>query len=186
MVIGWLVSAPAKSGFVRMRPAFAVRRLSAAVQRQMTDDESFGEIASWPAAFIAAKPRSRRPCGRRAVAPIGELTAVGAQVLGGRSEHGGTVKDGPVGEPLQGLGVATGRDRPGFEFLRLGRAVARKTHALAPAKTLCCSHNRCENTAGRRGRGRLSYSQGTEVGSQPLDPARQSFCDAAQLPVAAR
>jgi len=58
-----------------------------------------------------------RPGGRGAVAAIGELAAMGVQVLGGRIEHGRAVEHRRIDEPLLRLGVAAGGDQPGFGLL---------------------------------------------------------------------
>jgi hypothetical protein len=82
-----------------------------------------------------------RPGGRRAVSAIGELAAVGVQVPGGRVQHGGTVENWRIDKTVLGFAVAACRDQSGFGFLRVGRSVARKTHAFWPPKTFCRSRN---------------------------------------------
>jgi hypothetical protein len=69
---------------------------------------------------IIGMERSR---GRRAVATIGELAAVGVQITAGRVQHGGTGKNRRIDETRRGVAVAARRDQPDFGFLpvRLSR-----------------------------------------------------------------
>src|SRR2546430_16140125 len=85
--------------------------------------------------------------------PVGEFSTVGVQVLGGWIEHGRTVEDRRVDEPPLSLGVAAGGDQSGFGFLRVGRTVVRKAHAIALSKRLWRSHNLIAKTQPRGGAG---------------------------------
>ena len=59
----------------------------------------------------------QRPRGRRAVAAILELAAMGVQIVGGRVEHGGTVDDRRIDKTLLCFGVAARRHQPGLGLL---------------------------------------------------------------------
>ena len=96
-----------------------------------------------------------RARGRRALAPIGELAAMGVQVGGGRVQHGGTVENRRIDKALLGLAVAACRDQAGFGFLPVERSVVRKTHAFWPPKTFCRSRNRSRKIRRRAGRDRI-------------------------------
>jgi hypothetical protein len=56
-----------------------------------------------------------------------------------------------------------------------------ETDVSAAPKTFCRSRVSPLKTGRRRVRAGVCWQQGTEVGRQPLDPDRQSFCDGSEL-----
>jgi hypothetical protein len=84
------------------------------------------------------------------------------------------VERDPADEAFEAAPRAAARgDQSGFELLLVGRSVVRKTHAFALSKTFCRSHNLIAKIC--RAAGQQAGRVYTEDGSQPLDPARQSF-----------
>ena len=61
----------------------------------------------------------QRPGGRRAVAAVLELAAMGMQIIRGRIKHGGTVDHGRIDETLLRLGVAARGYQRGFSSQRV-------------------------------------------------------------------
>ena len=92
----------------------------------------------------------QRPGGRRAVAAVLELAAMGVQVFGGRIEHGGTVEDRRIDKTLLGLGVAARRHQSGFGLLRVGRSVVRRIHAFAATQRRFAAAATCRLKSRRR------------------------------------
>ena len=169
----------AKSGFVRrrlLRHAPVIRRCAVADGWR----RSFDGIASWPAAFNAAKPRSR-PALRSSTfsSPTRGLQDDAGQA-GGAGEVRVTRSRGRDGLPVPDATPAS----HGVNSLRW--ACTPSAVGERRPKTFCRSTPRMAKTPSGDGVGPVSYQQNTEVGHQPLDPDRQSFCDATQLPVAAR
>ena len=71
-------------------------------------------------------------------------------------------------------------------FCGVGQAAGRNKTGLGAAKDVLSQPQRVTKTPPDGKTDRVSYSQDEEVGRQPLDPARQSFCDADNYQVAAR
>ena len=114
--------------------------------------------------------------GRGSAAAILELAAMGVQIVRRRIEHGGTVDHRRIDESFLRLGVAARRHQRGFGLLRLRCADDRKNSCVRRYQSpfAATATYRRENRPGL-------LITGHRRGRQPLDPARQSFCDARQL-----
>ena len=111
----------------------------------------------------------QRPGGRRAVAAILELAAMGMQVLGGRIEHGGTVDHRRIDESLLRLGVAAGGHQPGFGLLRVDVAVSPgRFHAFAATKDVLPQPRRSRRPAGRQVRAGFVNNRTQKTAVNPL------------------
>ena len=111
---------------------------------------------------------------------------IGLEVIG--VKHGGTVENRGIDKTILRLGVAARRHPcgPAFTsrvsaFLRAGRSIVRKTRAFAATKDVIPRPQRMAKIPSGGGLEPGELTTGHRNRSQPLDPARQSFCDAAQL-----
>jgi hypothetical protein len=73
------------------------------------------------------------------------------------------------------VGDEEGPGAAGEPVARIGRPVVPEADAFASSKTLCRSHNLIAKTPPAAVSGGELGQQAVEDGSQPLDPARQSF-----------
>ena len=125
--------------------------------------------------------------GRRSVAAILELAAMGMQVLGGRIEHGGAVDDGRIDESLLRLGVAARRHQRGFGLQRLDRpSSSEKFMRSPPPKTLCRSREASRKPAGRRVRAGFVNNRTRKTAVNPLTRLASRSVMRASYSVAAR
>ena len=110
---------------------------------------------------------------------------IGLEVIG--VKHGGTVENRGIDKTILRLGVAARRHpcgprhQSGFGSLRVGRSIVRKTPAFAATKEVIPRPQRMAKIPSGGGLEPGELTTGHRNRSQPLDPARQSFCDAAQL-----